>query len=165
MSTPVVIASCPPALLRRYTGQVDPVPELRAAVLEAAAWITARAASVEILGGESSLRVAEEILAGRPRGPAGVWVAANGSARRSEKAPGHLDERSFAFDEEVERAIAAGDVAALTSLDLARGDDLLASGLRGLADVAARGGVTNADLRYAADPYGVRYWVATWEIA
>ncbi len=46
-----------------------------------------------------------------------LLVMADGSARRSRKAPGYLDERSVPFDAAVERAIRSGDLAALLAID------------------------------------------------
>ena len=87
---------------------------------------------------------------------------ANGSACRSERAPGHLDERAAAFDEELGAALAAGDTAALARLDLALGDELLASGLRGLAGLSGMR-VAEATVDHADDPFGVMYWVVRWQ--
>src|SRR5690606_40923793 len=55
-----------------------------------------------------------------------VVVVANGSARRGEKAPGHLDERSFDFDAGIDKALRDGDGTALTAVDAALAVDLLA---------------------------------------
>jgi hypothetical protein len=122
---------------------------------------------VEPLG----LRVARALLDGgraRPVDAPGpldrrLLVMANGSGCRGEKAPGHLDPRSFAFDERIEKALATGDRDVLAGLDADLGHELLAAGivqLKWLGTVDAR--VRSAELRYADDPYGVRYWVATW---
>jgi len=92
-----------------------------------------------------------------------LLVLANGSGCRSEKAPGHLDPRSFAFDERIEAALAEGDPASLADLDAGLGGDLLATGIEALRQLGALGlRVETAELSYAADPYGVRYWVASW---
>jgi hypothetical protein len=52
----------------------------------------------------------------------------DGSACRSESAPGYLDERAAPFDEAVERAFRDADLAALAALDPALAADLLAAG-------------------------------------
>lgn len=91
---------------------------------------------------------------------AAVLVMANGSARRGEKAPGHLDERSFGFDEEVEAALRSGDGTALRALDVELGSELMAAGttaLQQLGAVLTR--PADSDLRWAGDPWGVQYWV------
>jgi hypothetical protein len=91
-----------------------------------------------------------------------LLVMANGSARRTEKAPGHLDERSFGFDEALGAALRAGDAAALAAVDAGLGEELLAAGLPALhllgtllGDVAA-----DVDVRFDGDPFCVQYWVA-----
>jgi hypothetical protein len=177
-----------PALLASYAGLTDPVAELRAACAEAVAWLVADAPPrVAVLGDTVSAedvargiadpvaqRVGEELLsaagwAGRPtsmphRAPAWL-VLGNGSARRSEKAPGHLDERSFEFDEALGKALSWGDRATIDRLDEELASQLLVSGLASMKRVAAlvpSEGV-RAETRYADDPFGVQYWVVTWQ--
>jgi hypothetical protein len=103
-----------------------------------------------------------ESLAQRAR-RAALLVMADGSARRSLKAPGYLDERSAAFDAEVGRAIRDGDLQALLALDAALAMELMATGrpawqvLAGAAD----GGRPASVIRYDDDPFGVAYLVAS----
>ena len=94
-------------------------------------------------------------------------MLANGSARRGEKAPGHLDERSFGFDEAAVRALAQGDPSGLAALDEPLAGELLADGVPGLRAVARtlHGADVVATTLYADDPFGVQYWVVTWECA
>ena len=61
----------------------------------------------------------------------GLLVMGDGSARRTLKAPGYLDPRAAGFDSGVERAIRAGDLAALLDLDQALALDLMATGRPG----------------------------------
>jgi hypothetical protein len=98
--------------------------------------------------------------------PAGTGVLAmgDGSARRSEKAPGHLDPAAAPFDAAVAAALAAGDAAALAELDPAEGERLLAAGVpvwRGVG-AALRGRPVVGQLCYADAPFGVGYLVAEW---
>jgi hypothetical protein len=90
-------------------------------------------------------------------------VVGNGSACRTEKAPGHLDERSHAFDEQVEQALRAPDPAALGAIDEALARELWAdvAGLRELGGLLT--GAGPARVEYADDPFGVQYWVMRWE--
>lgn len=94
-----------------------------------------------------------------------VVAVGDGSARRSEKAPGHLDERSFAVDDAILAALTAADPGAILDLDPGLCDELLVTGLPALqaAAYAVRG---RTDLRgevlWSGDPYGVMYWVARW---
>ncbi|MGL4175794.1 MAG: hypothetical protein ACRCSN_06920 [Dermatophilaceae bacterium] len=73
---------------------------------------------------------------GTGRASSALVVVADGSARRGEKAPGHLDERALAFDEALTAALRDADPAALLALDAALAADLLAHG-RAPVQVAA----------------------------
>jgi hypothetical protein len=99
-------------------------------------------------------------------GPVGVLVMGDGSARRTVKAPGYLDEAATPFDAAVARALAGGDAAALAGLDPAEGERLLAAGVpvwRALG--AALAGRTIAGrLHLDAAPFGVGYLVADWVV-
>lgn len=93
-----------------------------------------------------------------------LLVMGEGSACRSLKAPGYLDERAVAFDEAIERALGAGDPAALATLDATLGAELLASGVPVWRAVAPEltGRVWDATVHHSSDPYGVAYVVASW---
>ncbi|WP_262848761.1 hypothetical protein [Mumia quercus] len=109
-------------------------------------------------------------LALRPGARTALVVLADGTAKRDESAPGHVDVRALAFDAAVSTALAGPDTEALADLDLDRAAELWASGapaLRALgATVRADSNPTAASwrarLRYDAAPYGVGYWVAEW---
>lgn len=92
-----------------------------------------------------------------------LLVMADGSARRSLKAPGYLDERSAAFDSEVGRAIRAGDMPALLALDAGLARELMATGRAGWQVLAGamNGGRPASVIRYDDDPFGVAYLVAS----
>jgi hypothetical protein len=94
-------------------------------------------------------------------------VIGDGSARRTERAPGYVDPRAEPFDAAVAAALAAGDAAALRDLDPALGADLLAAGVPAWRAVGrtVAGRRYAADLLYAAAPYGVGYFVAAWAAA
>ena len=100
---------------------------------------------------------------GLPDAPA-YLVVGDGSARRSERAPGYVDPRAEPFDAAVAAALAAGDAGALRDLDPALGADLLAAGVPAWRAVghALAGHRYAADLLYDAAPYGVGYFVAFW---
>ena len=57
-----------------------------------------------------------------------LLVMGDGSARRSLKAPGHLDPRAEPFDAHVERAVRTGRLGELLDLDEALARDLMATG-------------------------------------
>jgi hypothetical protein len=92
----------------------------------------------------------------------GLLVIGDGSARRSTKAPGHLDPRAAAFDAEVERAVRTGDLAALERLDEDLARDLMATGRPAWQALAGAMGslAPAADILYCDDPFGVAYLVA-----
>jgi len=91
-----------------------------------------------------------------------LLVMGDGSARRTLKAPGYLDNRATAFDAEVERAVRDSDLGALQRLDQHLARDLLATGwpawqvLSGaLQDLAPA-----TEVLYCHAPFGVGYLVA-----
>lgn len=96
-----------------------------------------------------------------------LLVMGDGTARRHEKAPGHLHPDAVAFDASVEAALQAGDAAALSQLDAGLGADLWCAGLpafRALGEMA-RDRAVEAKLTFAEAPYGVAWWVARWDLA
>jgi hypothetical protein len=92
-----------------------------------------------------------------------LLVMADGSARRTLKAPGYLDERSAPFDAQIETAIRAGDLAALLQLDASLARELLASGRPAWQVLAgaAHGLRADCEIGYCDDPFGVWYLVAS----
>ena len=155
------------ALLPEYAGLEDPVAELRSACRVAVAWLV-EAGPVTIVGDPQGCRVGEWLLAEAggaaqpPNSGAAVLAVGNGSACRSEKAPGFLDERSHGFDADLARALTAPDPAALAGIDPTTSAELLAAtdGIRALGDALTPGHVATVD--YDDDPYGVQYWVVRW---
>jgi hypothetical protein len=167
--TRVVLVPGVLALLPEYAGLEDPVAELRAACLSAVAWLGP--GPVAILADPQGQRVATSLLeacggfetgASAPSSTtaAAYLVVGNGSACRSEKAPGHLDERAHAFDAELGAALSSSD-ANWPSFDL--GDDLLASldGIGRLRELLPTS--YEAVVDYDDDPFGVQYWVLRWQ--
>ncbi|WP_055597148.1 hypothetical protein [Streptomyces hirsutus] len=142
--------------------------------LAVGAWLLERTgwadAPVEGVGVGESL--AAERCAGQGRDLAGraervaLLVMGDGSACRTLKAPGYLDERAAPFDAEAARALEAADTAALLALDDGLARDLKATGrapwqvLAGAAE--AGGSALRGTLLYEDAPYGVGYLVATW---
>ncbi|MFC5957828.1 class III extradiol dioxygenase subunit B-like domain-containing protein [Streptomyces pratens] len=95
-----------------------------------------------------------------------LLVMGDGSACRTLKAPGYLDERAAPFDAEAARALGAADTASLRALDSGLARELKASGRapwQVLAGAAEAGGTAlEGALLYEDAPYGVGYMVATW---
>jgi hypothetical protein len=96
-----------------------------------------------------------------------LLAMADGSARRSDKAPGHFDPAAAAFDAGLESALAAGDPGALAAVSSEAADAQLATGwpVWQAVAAAAAGADWRATLLYADAPYGVGYAVATWQRA
>ena len=179
----VVVVPSTLVLLPDHAGLEDPILELRRIAREAVAWLVERHPDeVAVLSAgarpdnlargvtePAGARIGRHLLSrsgfvGRlAEDAAGVLVVANGTARRSEQAPGHLDERSFGFDDEVEDALRSGSPKVLADLDISLGQELWAydvPALRTLGGLVS--GPISSALDYADDPFGVRYWVARW---
>jgi hypothetical protein len=97
-------------------------------------------------------------------GPSVLLVMGDGSARRTLKAPGYLDERAVPFDDNVLTLLSGGDWAGVRLLDVTLAAELLVAG-RAPWQVAA-GALAHRDLRatvhYADGPFGVWYPVLSY---
>lgn len=91
-----------------------------------------------------------------------LLLMGDGSARRNPKAPGHFDPRAEPFDAAVERALRTADVKALQDVDASLAKDLMATGRVSwqILSGALPPDVTNAEVLYSDDPFGVAYIVA-----
>lgn len=155
--TRVVLVPGVLALLPAYAGLEDPVPDLRKACHEA---VSTLGTDLEVCASSAQgERVAGSLWSPVPRAGASpsVLLVGNGSAKRSEKAPGHLDERSHAFDD--------GVLAWLSGRGPAPDPDL-AHELWADVDalLAFDRPFTDPEVLYDDDPYGVRYWVLAWTL-
>ncbi|MEV6651572.1 class III extradiol dioxygenase subunit B-like domain-containing protein [Streptomyces sp. NPDC051219] len=116
----------------------------------------------EPLATERCLQVGRDLAAQAER--VALLVMGDGSACRSVKAPGYLDERAAGFDAVAARALGDADVTALAAIDAHLAYELKAAGrapwqvLAGAAEGASLGG----QLLYEDAPYGVGYFVAAW---
>lgn len=157
--TRVVLVPGVLALLPEYASLEDPVAELRAACLDAVGWL---GREVTVFADEQGTRVADYLLDRTDRGhdEPSYLVVGNGSACRTEKAPGHLDERAAAFDDALRAALSSRHPK-WPSFDL--GKSLLGSldGIARLPEVLPVG--TPAQVDYDDDPFGVQYWVLRWQ--
>jgi hypothetical protein len=186
-SADLVLVPSAPALLPGCAGLTDPVADVRAACRAAVSWLAGRhpdritvlvagprpdnaARGIPASAGE---RIARHLLADAgftgevagdgPTPGGGVLAVANGSATRGEKAPGHLDERSFAFDAAIGRALREGRPQALCAVDDRLGEELWAHEV----SVLHRAGAWVAEPKdvvvdFDGDPFGVQYWVVRW---
>lgn len=189
-----VVVPSAPALLPRYAALSDPLAEVRAAAVAAVAWLAEQEGTVAVVAADDlGRRVADHLLevaapgtetqdlnlSGNLSGnlgeglgedlsghvPARLLVVADGSARRGEKAPGHLDPRAHGFDATIGEALRRGDPAALAVLDQDLGAQLLAGGVPAFRALGALLGDRRVQtgVDYDADPFGVQYWVVRWQ--
>ena len=108
------------------------------------------------------LNLGEKLAALAPR--VALLAMGDGPGRRARGVPGATDPGADRYDDQVTAALAAADPGALAALDPGRDEELFVAGRAAwqvLAGAAPRGAFT-ADLRYAAAPFEVSYYVATW---
>ncbi|WP_188266886.1 MULTISPECIES: class III extradiol dioxygenase subunit B-like domain-containing protein [unclassified Streptomyces] len=93
-----------------------------------------------------------------------LLVLGDGSACRTVKAPGYLDERAEGFDAEAARALGTADAGALMALDPELAQELKAAGRAPWQVLAgaAEGAGLDGRLLFEDAPYGVGYFVAAW---
>jgi hypothetical protein len=94
----------------------------------------------------------------------GLLVCGDGSACRTDKAPGYFDPEAEAWDDAAVTALGKADTVALRNLDPSAGRRLLATGRapwQVMAGAAARAAF-EATIDRAEAPYGVMYVVGTW---
>ncbi|WP_432752612.1 class III extradiol dioxygenase subunit B-like domain-containing protein [Streptomyces sp. JL2001] len=142
------------------------------ASLAVAAWLLERAAwtgaPVEGLGVGEPLEAARCAATGRELAASAERVAllvmGDGSACRTLKAPGYLDDRAAGFDAEAARALGTADTAALLALDEDLAHTLKVAGRAPWQVLAGAAAGTGLDgrLLYEDAPYGVGYFVAAW---
>ena len=147
-----------------FAGRVRPAARRTPLPHTLGAWLLHEAgyAGVRLGVGPDDLADALADLPGR----VAVLAMGDGSARRSLKAPGHLDEAAAPFDDAVAAALAAGDAGALAALDPADGARLLAAGVptwRAVGTALAGREVTGRLHAYEV-PFGVGYLVADWSV-
>ncbi|MEU5914456.1 hypothetical protein ABZ808_28275, partial [Micromonospora sp. NPDC047527] len=111
--------------------------------------------------------LAEEVAAAGDR--VALLVLGDGSACRGEKSPGYDDPRALAYDMRVSAALAGADLDGLRDLDPGLSAQLKAAGRapwQVLAGAArATGGGWRGELLHDSAPYGVAYFVASWDRA
>ncbi|MET9961566.1 class III extradiol dioxygenase subunit B-like domain-containing protein [Streptomyces sp. NPDC006326] len=156
--------------VRLGTGDEGPRPlpaalAVGAWLLEHARWGAAPVEGLAVderLGAERCLETGRDLAA--RDGRVALLVMGDGSACRTLKAPGYLDERAEAFDAATARALAAADVQALAALDAGLAQELQAAGRAPWQVLAgaAEGAGLEGRLLYEDAPYGVGYFVAAW---
>jgi hypothetical protein len=94
-----------------------------------------------------------------------VIAVGDGSACRTERAPGHLDPRADGFDAAIADCLARGDVARLAAIDQDLATELLCRSApvwQWLSAATAGQSVVSAQLAMHVAPYGVGYFAALW---
>ncbi|GAA4090833.1 class III extradiol dioxygenase subunit B-like domain-containing protein [Streptomyces hundungensis] len=134
-------------------------------LLERAGWADAPVealAVAEDLETKACIGAGEELAARADR--VALLVMGDGSACRTLKAPGYLDERAAGFDEIAATALGAADTATLMGLDEGLARELKAAGRapwQVLAGAGRDAGLAGRLLHEDA-PYGVGYFVGVW---
>lgn len=132
-----------------------------AAAPVSAVQVTADAGPVEVAA------LAEQVAAAGDR--VALLVLGDGSACRGEKAPGYDDKRALPYDKRVAAALAEADLDVLRDLDTDLSARLRVAGRASwqvLAEAArSSGGGWRGELLHDSAPYGVAYFVASWERA
>jgi hypothetical protein len=108
------------------------------------------------------LSLGEKLAALAPR--VALLAMGDGPGGRARGVPGATNPDADRYDSQVTAALAAADPDALAALDPGRDQGLFVAGRAAwqvLAGAASAGAFT-ADLRYAAAPFEVSYYVATW---
>lgn len=139
--------------------------QVAAHVLELAG-VTLPSSYVDLVDAEP--RVDGGVAAGVGHGGTGataLLVMGDGAAARAEGAPGHVDDRSFGFDDDVAKLLERGDAGALAALDRSLAAELMATGRHTWPVVASLvPTVAEAELRWRGDPFGLSYFVALWRV-
>jgi hypothetical protein len=101
-------------------------------------------------------------------GAISIIVVGDGSACRSERAPGHLDDRAEPFDDGVADLLLRGDAAGFDAIDPVVAAELMCAGRSAWCWAAAAidpASVASSELLSHTAPYGVGYFVAFWSLA
>ena len=163
-------ASCDQLLTKLLDGADEILIVGSAQGVDVGSWLVARA-PVTL---PTTVFVAEEAFDALPtlrtasaaQGATAVLAMGDGSACRTEKAPGYLNDRAFPFDDQIAAALADVGVAALRDLNQEEARELLVAGRLvwpTVAQVVAEDPRNwTGDLLHRSDPYGVSYFVAIW---
>ncbi|WP_167152854.1 class III extradiol dioxygenase subunit B-like domain-containing protein [Streptomyces sp. MBT27] len=134
-------------------------------LLERAGWADTPVEGLAVAEGldpKACVAAGEELASRADR--VALLVMGDGSACRTLKAPGYLDERAAGFDEIASAALGSADTAALMGLDDRLAHELKVAGrapwqvLAGAGSGAALAG----RLLHEGAPYGVGYFVGVW---
>ena len=93
-----------------------------------------------------------------------IVAVGDGSATRTEKAPGYIQPDALDFDAAVVRAIENGDSGAIVAIEQSTADRLWCRGLPTWQVVAQAIGHAEGTLVLESSPFGVNYLVAAWRV-
>jgi hypothetical protein len=116
----------------------------------------------EDLAPEECAALGRDLVSGDRR--IGLLICGDGSARRTEKAPGSFDPEAEAWDDAALAALRDADPGGLLDLDAAAGVRLLAAGRAPWQVLAGAAGndAFESNIGWADAPYGVMYVAGTW---
>jgi len=143
------------------------VPEPLPLALLVGAWLTAGrrrsfvAVSPDLEPAECAV-IGADLAASADR--LAIVAMGDGAACHDEKAPGYVDDRAPAYDDNVHQAFSTGDLDALLGLDPGTATELMVAGRapwQVLAGAAAGSDITDRHARLSVR-YGVGYHVVTW---
>lgn len=149
----------------------QPAPRRLPLALGVGAWLLRGHGTVECTGVSAGASAEECLQLGRELASAreelALLVCADGSATRSEAAPGHFHPDAADFDRVLESALLEGDLARLGGLEPGRAAAVRCGGLPALQVLS--GAVGNApgtcSLLFRGAPFGVFYLAGTWAAA
>lgn len=176
----IVFLPMPPLLFSAVAGNAaSELDELRAVINSALTEAVAETASIAVLGTDEGQEIAEYLLSQVPGGPTGsptdladepadstvLLVMGDGTAKRTEKAPGYIDDRAAGFDDQIREIFESGELAKLADLDEELGHNLWVAGIEPWRLVGSW--ITESETSWQLkqfhfeDPYGVAYFVAS----
>ena len=106
--------------------------------------------------------IAQELLAKSEAQRTLVIAVGDGSATRTEKAPGYIQADAVAFDEAINAAIGNADRESILAIEQPTADRLWCRGLPVWQVVANAFAPTQSALILESAPFGVNYLVASW---
>jgi len=137
-----------------------------ASVVSAAGW--AGAVKALVVDAETTAEqrgvLAKELLAKSGDQRTLIVAVGDGSATRTEKAPGYIQPDALDFDAEITRAIGNGDSSAIVAIEQSTADRLWCRGLPTWQVVAQAIDHAEGTLVLESSPFGVNYLVAAWQV-
>lgn len=175
----IVFLPMPPILNPNIEGNAAiELDELRAAIDAVISEAVADTDSVAVLGTDEATEIAQYLLSRvtpgveglaadlttEPEDATALLVMGDGTAKRTEKAPGYIDERAESFDRKVREILESAQLADLATLDQELAEELWVAGIAPWKSVGTWiiESETCWQLRqfHFEDPYGVAYFVA-----